>query len=239
MRLDWLPLFISLVPIGTVTTSYMVSAAGGYIPACVPLLEGCTTVSSAGRYGLAYFLFKAGVIPSCALLAMFWPLCRRWFLCLGGSDSFGLRAMVWLGVISAVFLVLYAVFLGSDGDFYRLMRRFGVTIHFSFGYLAQVLLLNRLWAERKAGRLPLPNFITTGMYAISVLMLLLGLYSIPVEELIPDPDKRVINTIEWNFALLLFAWYLLPWLGWRRSGFQARPDVETGLSSPPPRNQDC
>lgn len=222
MNPNWLPFVVSLLPIATVSLCYGLSAAEGLIPSCIPLLEGCTTVSRAGRYGIAYFLFKGGVIPTATLLILFWVLCRRWFLSLGGTDSFGLKAMVWLGVISAVFLILYAVFLGSKGDFYSLMRRFGVTIHFSFGYLAQVLLLNRLWDERRANRLKLPRYITTGMFTITLLMFVLGLYSLPVEELIPDPDKRIINTIEWNFALLLFAWYLLPGMGWRASGFRIR-----------------
>ena len=150
----------------------------------------------------------------------YWILCRQWFLSLGLKDSFGLKAMVWLGVISAVFLILYAVFLGSKGDFYSLMRRFGVTIHFSFGYLAQVLLLNRLWDARRAGQLPFPNYITTGMFAITILMFVMGLYSIPLEEIIPDPESVQINIIEWNFALLLFAWYLLPGIAWRKTGFR-------------------
>jgi hypothetical protein len=52
-----------------------------------------------------------------------------------------------------------------------------------------------------------------------------------VEEIIPDPDKVLINTIEWNFALLLFGWYLLPWLGWRNSSFNSRLPVPTPRGS--------
>ena len=133
--------------------------------------------------------------------------------------------MVWLGIISSIFLILYAVFLGSKGDFYSLMRRFGVTIHFSFGYLSQVLLLNRLWDERRAGRLSLPRYITTAMFTMTLLMFVLGLYSIPVGELIPDPDNRTINIIEWNFALLLFAWYLLPGIAWHKSDFRCASEL--------------
>lgn len=226
MNPTWLPFVVSILPVCTVIVCYSLSAAEGLIPSCIPLLEGCTTVSRAGRYGMAYFIFKGGVIPAATLLIPFWVLCRQWFLSLGKPDSFGLRAMVWLGVISAVFLILYAVFLGSKGDFYSLMRRFGVTIHFSFGYLAQVLLLNRLWIERKAGNLDLPNYITTGMYTITVLMLVMGLYSIPVGELIPDPDDVQINVIEWNFALLLFVWYLLPGTAWIVSKFRVHFESE-------------
>ena len=41
-----------------------------------------------------------------------------------------------------------------------------------------------------------------------------------------DPDSVTINIIEWNFALLLFVWYLLPGMAWRLSGFRIR--YETG-----------
>lgn len=211
----FVPLLLALLPVATVVICYSLSAAAEQIPACMPLLEGCTTISSAGRYGISYFLFKAGMLPTAVLLVLFWPACRRWFLSLGGADSFGLRAMVWLGVISAAFLVLYSVFLGSDGDIYRLLRRFGVTVHFSFSYLAQVLLLNRLWDARREPAFHLPHYISSGMLAVSVLMLLLGLVSIPVGEVIADPDDRIINVIEWNFALLLFGWYVLIAQAWR------------------------
>jgi hypothetical protein len=123
-------------------------------------------------------------------------------------------------VTSAAFLILYCVFLGSSGDIYRLMRRFGVIFYFSFSYLAQVLLLNRLWDERRAGRLPLPSAVTSGMFAVTVAMLAMGLYSIPLGELISDPADRGINIIEWNFALLLSGWYLLAWAAWRYTGFR-------------------
>ena len=212
---SWLPFIVGVVPIITVVIAYLLSTTAGYIPACNPLLEGCTTVSSAGRYGAAYFVFKAGMIPSAILLGWFWPLCRRWVLAMGITDSTGLRAMAWLGSISAAFLILYSGALGSQGDLYSLMRRFGVTIYFSFSLLAQVLLLNRLWAERKAGRLALPDYITTGMYTVTLLMFGMALYSIPLGELIPDPEDRAINIIEWNFALLLSGWYLFPWFAWR------------------------
>ncbi len=109
------------------------------------------------------------------------------------------------------------------------MRRFGVTLHFSFGYLAQVLLLNRLWDERNTGQLNLPRYVSSWMFMISIVMLMLGLISIPVKEIIPDPDKVIINTIEWNFSLLLFGWYLLPWLGWRSSSFKADRDISSHL----------
>ena len=52
--------------------------------------------------------------------------------------------MLWLGLISGLALILYATFLGSEGDGYRFMRRFGTTIYFGFTYLAQVLFAARI-----------------------------------------------------------------------------------------------
>jgi len=211
---------LAILPITTVSVCFIISASAELIPSCMPLLEGCTTVSSAGRYGVAYILFKAGIIPTAILLAVFWPLCRRWFLVLGHPDSIGLRAMVWLGIISAIFLFVYSAALGSSGDLYRFMRRTGVTIHFSFSYLAQVLLLNRVWYEcRQEKQQPVPGYIAISMLTISLLMFALGLYSLPVGELIPDPGDVTINIIEWNFALLLFGWYLVAALAWSRTDF--------------------
>jgi hypothetical protein len=221
MLLAWIPFALAILPVITVALCYLYSASADLIPACIPVIHGCTSVSSAGRYGVAYYLFKAGTIPSAFLLAVFWPLCRRWYLSLGRPDSRGLRAMVWLGTISAVFLLFYAVSLGSSGDFYKFMRRAGVTVHFSFSYLAQVLLINRLWYDQHHGALEqLPRRIPVIMLSISLLMFVLGLYSIPVGEVIPDPDNVTINIIEWNFALLLFSWYLIAAIAWRHTRFR-------------------
>ncbi len=224
--LAWLPFALGVLPVVTVSVCYFLSASADLIPACVPFFEGCTTVSSAGRYGVAFILFKAGIIPTAIMLAAFWPLCRRWLLSLGFPDSRGLRVMVWLGIISAVFLVVYAAALGSSGDLYKFMRRSGVTIHFSFSYLAQVLLLNRVWYEgAQEGRAKVPRLVARSMLTVSLLMFALGLYSIPVGELIPDPGDVTINIIEWNFALLLCGWYLIPGFAWLCSDF-GRPSQQ-------------
>lgn len=216
-RRAWLPATIAVLPTATIVVCYRLSAANGYIPDCNPLLEGCTSVSSAGRHGAAYWLFKLGVLPTALLMAVFWRWCRAWVLSLGLGDSTGLKAMRWLGTISAAFLVLYVVFLGSSGEVYAFLRRFGVTIHFSFSYLAQILLLNRLWNARRAGRLPLPDALTTVMFALTLVCFAMALYSLPVGVVIADPDNVIINVIEWNFAIALIGWYLLPALAWRHT----------------------
>ena len=227
-----LPLWAGLLPLVVVHLCYVLSATAGLIPQCVPYLEGCTSVSSSGRYGAAYFLFKAGMLPAAVLIGAFWWASRHWLLGLGDDDGPALKALVWTGIVAAVFLILYSVFLGSRGDFYNLMRRFGVTVYFGASYLAQLILLSRLARLRRAGRLSLPGWIVPALLGLAIALILVGLAGIPVTHLVPEdirPGKhRLQNTIEWNFCLLLVASYGIYWWAWRRSGFTASFGTKQG-----------
>ena len=216
--LAWLALATGLLPLLVVNLSYIGSAAGGLVPTCVPYLQGCTSISASGRYGLAYFFFKAGMIPAAVLLAAYWVLSRRWLLTIGDDDSRMARVMVTVGCISAVFLILYTVFLGSKGDFYNLMRRFGVTIYFSFSVLAQMMLLSRLRRICERDDAILPGWVYRGKLILVGSLLLLGLGSIPISNFVAD-KARPENAVEWMFALLMVSYYFLSWRAWRCTGF--------------------
>ncbi len=225
ISLGWLAFWAGFLPLLVVNSAYLGSALGGNIPLCFPYLQGCTSISAAGRYGLAYFFFKAGMIPAAVLLAAFWFACRRWLLALGGEDGRMVRAMLVVGCTSAAFLILYTVFLGSKGDFYNLMRRYGVTVYFSFSYLAQLMLLGRMRQLRQAGRLELPDYILRGKLALVVALLVLGLGSIPISNFVVEKD-RPENAVEWMFSLLMVSYYLLTWRAWRLTNFRIRPSVD-------------
>lgn len=49
--------------------------------------------------------------------------------------------MAVLGIIGAVFLVLYVTALGNEGEWYSWQRRYGVTLYFGGTSLAQLLLV--------------------------------------------------------------------------------------------------
>ena len=225
LSIAWLALLTGLVPLLVVNLSYLGAAFGGHIPVCVPYLQGCTSISAAGRHGLAYFFFKGGMIPAAVLLGTFWVVCRRWLIIVGDTDGRMVRAMVWLGCLSAVFLILYTLFLGSKGDFYNLMRRFGVTFYFSFSYLAQLILLGRLRRLQRTGRFTLPGYILTGKLVLVIGLLVLGLASIPMENFVADKD-RLVNAIEWMFALLMVSYYFFTWRAWRHSGVSIALSVQ-------------
>ncbi len=218
--LAWVALAAGLLPFVVVHVCYVVSVQAGIIPGCIPYVSGCTSISAAGRHGAAYFLFKAGMIPAAVVIAAYWALCRRWLLALGHTDTGVVRAMAALGVIAAAFLILYAVFLGSKGDFYNLMRRYGVTVYFSFSALAQMLLLKELTRPALPARQLLPRRILQGKLLVVGALLAIGLLSIPINNFAPDRGRSQ-NVIEWVFALVMSSYYLLSGWAWRATGFRA------------------
>lgn len=69
-----LPLIVGIVPLLTLLTTYLVSAIKGQIPWCLPLLEGCTSISAAGRQIPSIYVFRAPMTPSALLLGLYWAL---------------------------------------------------------------------------------------------------------------------------------------------------------------------
>jgi hypothetical protein len=72
------PLLVALVPFVAAHLAYAVSIEAGHVPACVPYLEGCTSISRAARNGLGNHLFRLLMLPSALLLALHWLSVHAW-----------------------------------------------------------------------------------------------------------------------------------------------------------------
>jgi hypothetical protein len=206
-----------LVPSAAVLIAYLVSSSLGQVPSCIPFLEGCTSISGAARRDPSIHIFRALVLPASTVIAAYWLLVRAWLGHLGDVGR-GRDWVMALGLIGALFLVLYAVFLGTEGRPYELMRRYGVTVYFSFTALAQLMLAARLHRlpggmKAEAGRAVIGAKITFG-----ALMLGLGLANIPAANFFPE--LQLDNIIAWHFALLMHGYFGLTALSWQRSNFR-------------------
>lgn len=213
-----LALAAGIIPLLAAHGALLLSVNLGYIDGCNPYIDGCTSISRAGRYGLANHLFKAVMLPYAALLAAYWFACAQWLRTLAERPGAAVRWIPWLGLVSALFLVLYAAFLGTDGDFYRLMRRYGVFVHFGFNFIAQLLLTGRLAALAGHGALPFPRWIVKAKVALCALTLAFGLANVAGGAVLADA-YAFQNAMEWSAALLIATFYLATWLAWRSDGF--------------------
>lgn len=201
----WLALMIGLLPIAVVHLCYAISVQAGHVPLCVPYVEGCTSISRAARHGLANHLFKAAMLPVAGLMLVYWIVAAQWLRTLGTPRPKRIAAMQILGLIGALFLILYATFLGVDGDTYRWLRRYGVTVYFSFTVLAQLLMASVL--DR--------GLLRRTLVALCAAMLLLGLASIPLQHLVDDRDAA-LNALEWAYALLMSLGFAAVGAAWMR-----------------------
>lgn len=211
-----LPLAIALSFTVAAHLALWLSIRDGHVEACVPILEGCTSISRAARHGLGNHLFRLLVLPCAMLVALHWWLSARWL-------GRGHRDIAGLGIVAAVALAVYATFLGTDGDTYRFLRRYGVVCFFGVGYLAQLRFLAAVRRHPLVGRR-----VALAMLVVSAGMLLLGLGNVAAGALVHDDlrQDRIENALEWQLGWLLAAWYLLHAAAWR--GVHLRLDLRSG-----------
>jgi hypothetical protein len=249
--LYWLPLACALIPVLAVHVAWWLSLRDGYIPFCIPYLEGCTSISRAARHGLGNHVFQFLMLPCAVLQMLFWASARGWLGHLHPHPRAGV-SIPWLGLVAGMFLILYANFLGTEGAIYQLLRRYGVIVYFAMTYLAQLALLRRLRdlarishhpSRIKSGTgstadggekcgLALPRAAYPAGVAICMAMLVLGIVSTWASAAIADRTLKdaVENVLEWNLGAFLTAWFLLmAWL-YRVSGVRARLDLPRSAS---------
>lgn len=223
MLLRLLPLITGVLPILAIHGAYFLAVAAERVPACIPYLHGCTSISATGRYPPASYLFKAAMLPEAVFLIAFWLLSAAWLRALAREQRSAARsagAIAGIGTAGAAALILYVTFLGTQEPFYELMRRFGVYVFFLLSVVAQLLLAVRvkaLAADMSDGRL---HRITTWQQRLAVAPLLLGLLNVVLKATLDDADATE-NAIEWIAVLLMQTYIVLSYFAWTCSGFTA------------------
>ncbi len=202
-----LAILITLLPLIAGNGAYIMSAYSGFVPWCMPYLDGCTTVSRAGRSGDAIFLFRAIMIVYGVLLIWFWIYSHQWLNHLGHSAKNTARIVMWLGIVAAIFLIIYIDFLGTTGEVNRFMRRFGIMIYFTFTPLAQLLMLKKHYdLQYENPDLVISPRILRFQLVVLLLMLFIGIVSLWL-GLTGTKTYESENIVEWNFSLLLSLYF--------------------------------
>jgi hypothetical protein len=221
-----LPLVAGLAPALAALTALWLSFALDIIPACNPLLDGCVSISRAARHDLPNHVFRAVVLPSAVLQALTWVLCASWLREAGSDARATLRVLPWLGVGVGLGLVIYGTFLGTDGQVYRWLRRYGVIFYFGISYLNMLLVSRALWRLARAGALRPPARLDLWLIVLCAVTLAVALAEVFAPPLINDEDlkDRLENLLEWYVALALTLFFVaLSWL-WRSARLLPRWD---------------
>lgn len=228
MLLRALPLITGLLPIIGIHASYWLAIQSARVPACLPYITGCTSVSSVGRYPPASFLFKAIMLPEAVLLMVFWLCSAAWLQSLdaksGIARPFRNIRLAIVGCLGALALIVYVTFLGTHESFYEFMRRFGVYWFFLLTLLAQLDLSLRLrnWVVQNQHHslLGLSRLLVT----LAILPFLLGILNMVLKVVLTEADATE-NMIEWIALLLMQCHIALIFLAWRDTEFRGRFSV--------------
>ena len=209
----WVAAAAGAVPLAAVHLGLAVSIAVGTVAPCLPYLDGGTSVSRACRTEPAVHLFRALVLPASGAIALTWWIAAGWLARERLSSARTRRWMLGLGVVGALFLVLYASFLGTQGPVYRLLRRYGVYVFFTGTSVAELILTVVLARARPPA---LEAWVRRAMVAACVLMAAAGPLNLLAEKLVER--DRAACFFEWWFALAMVGYPLLLARVWRRAG---------------------
>ena len=207
MVIRGLLLLTALSPIVGINLAYWIGVQYDNLPACIPYIDGCTSISSTGRYAPGDRLFRAVMLPQSVLLAVTWYVTALWLRAARPNAHRSSNTALVSGLVGALALIVYVSYLASNDPFYEIMRRYGIYVYYVATVIAQIAVSLALPASR----------LRRVMLGIMVTPFVLGLANFVQKAVLPEPDN-IENVIEWIVSLLMQLWFVALWVAWRRSG---------------------
>ena len=224
-----LPLIAGLLPAIATVAAFLASVEMGLVPSCNPFFDGCVSISRAARDDLPNYIFRALVLPGATLQALAWVLCAQWLRSIDPAGGNPPKALSLLGVLAGMFFVLYGAFLGTEGDVYQWLRRYGINLYFGFTYLCMLLTSARIFRLSQGGWIRLPWHVDRALGVYCLLVLTFGLINLLVKSISVDAllVDRLENSLEWTVSLLFTLFFAsLAWL-WKLTRFGLRAVSES------------
>jgi hypothetical protein len=225
----WLfPLLAGLLPLIGAAVAFPLAVAEGQFAACNPFIDGCVSISRAGRHGLPNHVFRALLLPAAVLQALVWMMSGPWLRAIGTPHARLLGWLPWLGLVAMLFLILYGTFLGTEGTWYRWMRRYGVI--FYFGATAILMLIVSGAVHRAATATGHHRGAAVLLLGLCLTLPFLGIVNSLAPLAIADPVRLdgFENATEWWAGLVFTAFFGLIALLWRRTGYHAALHLKSG-----------
>ncbi len=214
IRPERLPALIFLVSFAGVAISLWLARSFELVDHCRVFIDGCHSISAAGREEPAVFVFRATIIPSGMLLIAVWWLNVRWLAGLGAAGALSRGFIHLLGTASPVLLIAYIALVGSDGEVDHVVRQAVITTYFPATLVAKMLLAIALLRHPQPG---LARWLPATMLAVAAGVLAVALASVVFGTFLDDPSVAH-NRLQWSGTLAFAAWYLLLAKAWRDTG---------------------
>ena len=211
MKIKRTSLIIFILPTITVILSYIFSHNLNLVPSCMPILDGCTSISRAGRYFPVNIFFKTFMFFSGILILFYWYHNYIYFNQFKRKQL--IKIALLLGFISIFFLFLYLIFLG-ESSYYKYYRKIGIFIYIFFFFFSE-LLLSIIYFMNFKNNLFNNNFITFKLI-LSICMVTLGMLLFPFMVMKIDNVANLRNIISWNYFFLIQLNFFFTFLIWKK-----------------------
>ena len=203
-KLRLISLACFFIPIFTVIISYIISIKLNLVEMCIPIFEGCTSISRVGRYEPVKFIFKPMMYLYSISIFFFWIIFSQEI----NNVKIKSKNLIILTFITVIFLCLYITFLG-ESKIYSFFKRIGIYL-----YILSIVLLqfssNRILINNKKKLSRFFNYkIVRTNYYLSIFLVISGLILLPVLIIKIESFPQIKNIISWNYFFLIQLFFLL------------------------------
>ena len=208
VNLKHLCLICFLLPLFTVICSYIWSANLNLVNWCFPNIDGCSSISRAGRYFPVKFFFKPLMFIYSIFLGIFW---KKLYDTLRKENIPISKLYLLTAICSVFFLILYIIFLG-EGKYYRFFRQVGIFIFIFFTVLSQILY------SIKTKKLSYFKYdLKNKLFIYATSLGAIGLLLLPLVVLEVVEIKNFKNIVSWNYFLLMQIYFLIIFFGLKKN----------------------
>ena len=183
-----------------------------------PYVHGEVSISRTARFYPATLIFKPLIILSALILLLYWKNNLNLFNELKNKNILSKfsKSFFYVGLLSCIFLMLHAIFLGVDIDseIFKKIRRLIIILFILSEISAQIILTKNLFIFKQE----LKNYIKPLVLKIKVTFVILVFFITLISFgilIFADPSSNFKHMLEWNYFSFLLFYYLLSRLLWR------------------------
>jgi len=183
-----------------------------------PYLYGEVSISRTARYYPASLVFKPLIILSAIFLILYWRSNLNLFENLKDKNVLAnfSKNFFYLGIISCIFLILHALFLGVDFDtkLFQKIRKLIIILFIIFEVIAQISFTRNLYKFRSE----LNTYINSTVLKIKISFVTIILFFTSIVFILLVTDQLEANSkhvLEWNYFSLLLVFYFLSRILWK------------------------
>tara|TARA_B100001250_G_scaffold116850_1_gene99096 strand:- start:799 stop:1461 length:663 start_codon:yes stop_codon:yes gene_type:complete len=203
-----------ILPIATVIISYILSIKLNLVSSCIPIFEGCSSISRAGRYAPVKYFFKPMMYFYTVSLFLYWFYFFQIFKKVNIKSNY----IFWLALLSVLFLCLYVLFLG-ESKIYSFFKRIGIYIYILFTVVSQYLTSRLLIKnKKKINKYFYYTYCRTNFYLTSFL-LISGIILLPILIIKIENFPEIKNIISWNYFFLIQLYFLISFFSLKKLSY--------------------